>query len=81
MSEETALEKARGAVAGAKHLLDTAEPDEHGLLKRADLEEWSRLMRAAEVQALISQAESLEKATCYVPTTATAIARLQGGYL
>lgn len=59
MSELT--DKARAATTAAKELLETAEPtNDAGVLCQADLENYSRLMNAASVNAHIAQAEALE---------------------
>ena len=56
---ESPLEKARGAVARVKELLDGAELDAAGLLPMQVHDEAVRLLQIANVQAQISQAESL----------------------
>lgn len=69
MSES--LDKAKDATGAAKHLLDTAEPDDKGLITIKDAENYRRLMYAADVQANIAQAEALESIAVSVEKLAT----------
>lgn len=55
------MDKAKAAMMAAKEVLDSADFDEKGLLSLVAAEDFSRLMRVAEVQTLIALAESVER--------------------
>lgn len=58
---ERPLTKAKAAMGAAKSLLDGAELDHGGLLPLGIAEDFARLMRIAEVHAMMAVAESLER--------------------